>query len=291
MKTIKVLLLLMVAFVIFMPFQSFAETVISKSIREPVPLNPLDETWQKAVPVTIMMESQRSVRPGIEDSPIKFVRVSSLNNGSEIGFRIEWYDPSRDDKVNMPDRFSDALALQFPVNKVPLPSYMMGEEGKPVHIIHWKAVWEKDIAEGYQDVEHAYPNYNVDIYPLIKTMDGRAHYKITSMPEEAKVFMAGIAAKNPLSEVTRLTPTEELNAEGYRTLTTQSSNDAVARGIWEGGFWKVVIVRKLISKDPQDATLTKGENFFSVAVWDGSNSNIGGRKSYSATGWLNLRIE
>lgn len=291
MKTIRISLLLMAVFLFSIPAQSFAETITSKFIKEPIPLNPLDETWERLTSVPVMMEAQRSVRPGIENPSTRFIRVSSLNNGSEIGFRIEWYDPSRDDVVNMPDRFTDAIALQFPMKKAPLPSYMMGEEGKPVHIIHWKAAWDRDIAEGYQDVEHAYPGYNVDIYPLVETAEGKALYKITAIPEKAKVFMAGISARNPLSEIARETPVEELNAEGYRTLTTQSHNDALARGIWEGGFWRVVIVRKLDSKDPQDAPLSKGDNFFSIAVWDGSSSNTGGRKSYSATGWLSLRIE
>lgn len=290
-RTIKLLLVL--AFITALSSYSSAEEVVSRFIKGPLPSEPTDKTWEKAKTVDILMEAQRSIRPGIKEPIAQKIKVSSLNNGSEIAFRLEWYDPTMDGMVNMPDKFSDACAIQFPMGKgTAAPSFMMGEEGKPVHIIHWKAAWQKDIKEGYQDVEHAYPNYNVDSYPLVKTVENKAHYPVNDLPKEARVFMAGIAAGNPLSDTARKVPVEELNAEGFRTITTQAKNDATARGIWENSHWKVVILRKFDSKDPADSVLKKGgQNLFSIAVWDGGSGNIGGRKSYSAAGWLNLKIE
>ena len=43
---------------------------------------------------------------------VQSVKVSSLNNGSGA-FRLEWYDLTKDDAVNMPDKFSDACAISF----------------------------------------------------------------------------------------------------------------------------------------------------------------------------------
>jgi len=285
-------LLLVLAFIALLSAYSTAEEVVSRFIKGPLPIDPEDKTWEKAKPVDILMEAQRSIRPGRTEPIAQKIKVSSLNNGSEIAFRLEWSDPTMDGMVNMSDKFSDACAIQFPMKSgVTAPSFMMGEEGKPVHIIHWKAAWEKDVVEGYQDVEQAYPNYNVDGYPLVKTVENKAHYPLKELPKEARVFMAGIAAGNPLSDFERKVPVEELNAEGFRTLTTQVKNDAMAKGVWKDSRWMVVIKRKLNSGDPNDSVLKKGQNLFSIAIWDGGSGDTGGRKSYSAAGWLNLKIE
>lgn len=292
MKTIKIFLCI-IAFGFIITSLCFAETITSKSVKGALPLNPADKAWNNAKTVDIHMQAQRSIRPGIDTPSVQSVKVSSLNNGSEIAFRLEWSDPTRNDTVNMPDKFSDACAIQFPVGKGDTaPSYMMGDDEKFVHIIHWKSAWEKDIAEGYQDVEHAYPNYNVDGYPLMKTVENKALYPINTFTEEARAFMAGIAVENPLSDTTRKVPVEELNAEGFRTITTQVKNDAMAKGIWDSSYWKVVIVRKLNSGDTADSVLKKGpSSFMSIAVWDGGSGNVGGRKNYAADGWLTLKIE
>ncbi|GAB4411219.1 MAG: hypothetical protein OHK0032_07100 [Thermodesulfovibrionales bacterium] len=292
MKTMKIFFLIL-TFTFILSSHSFAETVISRFIKGSLPIDPSDKAWNNAVPVEVHMEAQRSIRPGIKEPVVQSVRVSSLNNGSEIVFRLQWRDPTKNDTVNMSDKFSDACAIQFPIGKgATAQSFMMGDEGKPVHIIHWKAAWEKDIAEGYQDVEHAYPNYNVDGYPLMRQVEGKAVYPVNSFTEEARAYMAGISAGNPLSDTKRGVPVEELNAEGFRTITTQSRNDARARGIWESSSWKVVIARKLNSGDPADSVLKRGESsLMSIAVWDGGSGDVGGRKSYSADGWLTLKIE
>jgi hypothetical protein len=292
MKTIKIFLCIL-AFGFSITSLSFAETITSKSVKGTLPLDPADKAWNNAKPVDIHMEAQRSIRPGINTPSVPSVKVSSLNNGSEIAFRLEWSDPTRNDTANMPDKFSDACAIQFPLSDGgAAPTYMMGDEDKYVHIIHWKAAWEKDIADGYQDVEHAYPNYNVDGYPLAKTVENKAHYPINSFTEEARAFMAGIAAENPLSDTKRKVPIEELNAQGFRTITTQAQSDAVAKGIWDSSSWKVVIVRKLNSGDSADSILKKGQStVIAIAVWDGGSENVGGRKNYSADGWINLKIE
>ena len=189
MKTIKIFLCI-IAFGFIITSPCFAETIISKSVKGALPLNPADKAWNNAKTVDIHMQAQRSIRPGINTPSVPSVKVSSLNNGSEIAFRLEWQDQTRNDTTNMPDKFSDACAIQFPVKKGDTaPSYMMGDDEKFVHIIHWKSAWEKDIAEGYQDVEHAYPNYNVDGYPLTKTVENKALYPINNFTEEAMFFL------------------------------------------------------------------------------------------------------
>jgi hypothetical protein len=292
MKKIKILIYILTLSLAFAS-QSFAETIVSKSVKGPLPSDPSDKAWNKAKPVDIHMEAQRSIRPGINEPSTPSVKLSSLNNGAEIAFRLEWQDPTKDDAINMSDKFSDACAIQFPVVMTKTaPSYMMGDDEKLVHIIHWKAAWERDIAEGYQDVEHAYSNYNIDGYPLMKTAENKAVYPIKSFTKEATVYMAGISSGNPVSDIDRKVPVEELNAQGFRTITTQQKNDASGKGVWNSSTWSVVIKRKLNSGDEADSQLKKGQDaLMALAIWDGGDKNIGGRKSYSGDGWIILKIE
>lgn len=291
MKTKIFICTLAVCFALASP--AAAETLVSKPVKGPLPADPADKAWGKANPVDIHMEPQRSIRPGISEPSTPSVRVSSLHNGSEIAFRLEWRDATKNDAANMSDMFSDACAIQFPLLQGDAaPSYMMGDDEKLVHIIHWKAAWERDITEGYQDVEHAYPNYNIDGYPLMKTAEGKARYPIKDFTKEATAYMAGISAGNPVSDTQRKVPAEELNAQGFRTITTQAQNDAWAKGTWNSGSWSVVIKRKLDSGDGADSLLKKGKpGLMAVAVWDGGSRNAGGRKSYSGDGWITLKVE
>lgn len=284
--------LMVIVFLISLVSTVPAVEIVSNHIKGPLPLDPLDKAWKRTEAAIVYMHPQNSIRPGISEATVGSVKISSLNNGEEIAFKIQWHDWTKDDQLNMSDKFSDAVAIQFPVKiKSFAPSYIMGEDEKMVHIIHWKAAWEKDIKEGYQDVEHAYPNYQVDFYPGVKTREeGKSYYPVSEFSEEAKVFLAGIQAGNSLSDFNRKRPVEELYAEGFRTLTTKPDITAKARGVWTGSGWTVVIARPMNTKIDGDSLLTRGSNFFAIAIWDGGSGNVGARKNHSGS-WLTLKIE
>lgn len=293
MNIIKTLSLIIV-FTLSVVTVSFAagNVLTSKAITGVIPSSPADKVWDTTAPVEMDLLPQIVAVPSIGTATISKARVWSVNNGTEIAFKLEWFDSTRDEALNMPDKYSDACAIQFPLKDSDKPNLAMGEKDKPVYIVHWKAAWEKDTAMGYQDVEHAYPNYNVDGYPLVKTVENKAVYPVNSFSDEAKAFIAGIAAKNPVSNTDRRVPVEELNAEGFGTLTSQSSQDANGKGIWDYAYWKVVITRKLLTDDAADTVLSKGRtSIISFAVWDGSKGNIGARKNIYEGEWLNLNVE
>jgi DMSO reductase family type II enzyme heme b subunit len=85
----------------------------------------------------------------------------------------------------------------------------------------------------------------------------------------------------------------ELTARGFEKITPQppESQDVTGKGIYVNGRWKVVFKRTLKTADE------KGDLQFEVgklipvafAVWDGSNSDAGGRKSISA--WYYVLLE
>ncbi|MDE1890379.1 MAG: c-type cytochrome [Planctomycetota bacterium] len=85
----------------------------------------------------------------------------------------------------------------------------------------------------------------------------------------------------------------EMNAKGFKNITTQppESQNVMGKGIYQNGRWKVVLKRDLKTED------AKGDIQFEVgklipvafAVWDGSNSDVGGQKSVSA--WYYVMLE
>lgn len=293
MKTVKTITL--IAFLVLsVASKSFAleDMLVSKFIAGPIPTSPTDRVWDNAAPLEIHLLPQIVAVPSIKDASITKARIWSVNNGTEIAFYLEWFDPTRDEAVNMTDKFGDACAIQLPLKTADKPNLAMGEKNKPVYIMHWKAAWDKDMALGYQDVEQAYPNYSVDTYPLVKTVENKSVYPVNSFSSEARAFIAGIAAGNPLSDTKRTTGAEELNAEGFGTLTTQAHQDSNGKGLWDYAYWKVVFTRKLRSEDPADASFIKGEVYkMSFAIWDGSQGNIGARKNIFEGEWLDLKIE
>ena len=86
--------------------------------------------------------------------------------------------------------------------------------------------------------------------------------------------------------------TETLAAEGFGTLTSQSSDGVQARGEWKDGTWRVVFKRAMKSEgehyvglNPDDQGLVP----LALAVWNGEKGQRNGRKQLSA--WRILYLE
>lgn len=84
----------------------------------------------------------------------------------------------------------------------------------------------------------------------------------------------------------------EISAEGLGTSQTIGGSPVRARGVWKGGRWSVVVARALkLEGAPGAAQLAPGvETGFGVAIWEGSNQERAGIKSFSGD-WLPLFLE
>ncbi len=246
--------------------------------------------FNRAPAATIKLLPQNIVAPILKTASISEMTVRSVYDENWIAFQMEWEDPTRNAVVDV-DKFTDQVAIQFPLDPHNPPSFMMGHKGGQVQIIHWKAIWQDDIEKGYRDVQTLHPNYWVDMYFFVDEpvfAEGELpkepsiqHFQST----EAKRYMPGIFTRNPVSIVNRTTPVEEAMAQGFGTFTTQPRQNANGWGTWQNGRWKVVIVRPLVSDDVNDAPIPT-ETVVAFAVWDGGSQNIGSRKSY--TPWIKL---
>jgi DMSO reductase family type II enzyme heme b subunit len=98
----------------------------------------------------------------------------------------------------------------------------------------------------------------------------------------------------------RVSAVEDLNANGFSTLTTQSHQDVIGNGLWEpagsikggccvGPTWRIVVKRTLATNDPNDVQFKPGVTVpVAFAVWDGSNVERNGMKGIST--WFTLKL-
>ena len=107
----------------------------------------------------------------------------------------------------------------------------------------------------------------------------RHSYVDYGMGKSEGVFNPGRATHNILSDNTlRHSPVEDLNAEGFSTLTTQANQDVEGSGNWSNNRWVVVFKRTLTTDDSNDTQFTEGKTPIAFAVWNGSNKERNGQK-------------
>jgi mono/diheme cytochrome c family protein len=207
-------------------------------------------------------------------NPINRVRFQSVVNDKEIAIRVVWDDPVANRTSSRHQDFKDAVALEFALGDVLLhthghnePFFGMGNRSKPVNIWQWRADWQTEI-ETKKELEYATKGMDMDVM----IFGGEVN---------------PVESLNPFRNV----PIEELNAEGFGTLTPQprTKQNIVGQGIWKDGQWHVVFRRSLKSLNKWDVKFKKQQPILiAFAVWDGAYQDRNGRKMVSMWQRLNL---
>lgn len=261
---------------------AWSDDIGAARVREPVEklLSPDASVWTSVPETRVMVLPQTVTVPRLSKGIFTNLFVKAVHNGKWLALLLVWEDDTRDAQV-AGGLFTDAAAVQFPLNKSNKVNPFMGSAEDAVQIVHWKAIWQDDVEHGYRDVEQAYPNLYYDFYPLAKS----------HRAEDQNInYVTARAAGNPISQIDRSQPCEELIAKGFGTLTTQERNDAQAWGVHRDGKWRVVIARPLATRDQSDCQLAAGETVpVAFALWDGATENRGALKHYSM--WINLVLE
>ena len=241
------------ALVLFVAQNSFAaELIINSKYVKKAALDPMSKVWNKAQAVSIPLIKQNLVAPH-GGGAVKEVEVQSLYTDTEIFIRLMWADETKDSKFSLIEKFSDACAVEMPLNNGSLPSFIMGEKDNPVNIWVWHAIGEEKDKMGFP---HAYSDY----------------YRKDAMHAILK-FRPAVA--------------ENLIAEGFGTVTPLEIQDLEGKGFWFKGKWRVVVKRSLRSNS--GAVISEDTNVpVAFAVWDGGNVDRDGAKSISP--WHLLRI-
>jgi DMSO reductase family type II enzyme heme b subunit len=243
----------------------------------PLPDDPVDDAWRAPSPVKVPVFAQQMTTPRLEQGTVDEVELRVLHNGHDIAFRLEWHDDELDDLEAM-GRFRDSVAVQLPIGRDGGTPVTMGGPGKPVHILHWKASWQRQVANGPRTVRDVFPNAVNELTP--ETLLGE---------EAARVVYPALYVGNLAAARERVSAVEELVAEGFGTLTTHDQQRAVGTGTLRDGRWHVVI-RAPMTGGRRHARMTPGATTeVAVAAWDGGPGQRGGRKHWS--NWLSMFVE
>jgi hypothetical protein len=263
--------------------------LVSTYRTDPLPVaDPMAAAWDNAPVLIVPLIPQAGIKPALQGATIPSLTAQSLNDGKNIAFRLTWNDDTPDWHATITNEFRDAAAIQLPGSDT-LPAACMGAAGQMVNLWHWKADWQWDINQGFRDVVDAYPNFWLDYYRFVAGEPPYSHPESFNSAE-AKTYLVGWAAGNPLSNPMRVTPVEDLNALGYGTTYSQANQGVLGRGEWKDGKWYVVFSRALSSSDNNDAQFMTGQTTsVAFAVWDGADRQVGGRKQLSS--WTTLLVE
>ncbi|MBI4388686.1 MAG: c-type cytochrome [Nitrospinae bacterium] len=238
-------------------------------IDKPIDLEPNGPMWKDASENVVHL-----IPLSARKNPVNRIKVQSLVNADEIGIRVEWDDEVPNRSSSRHEDFKDAVAIEFALGDAVLhehghsePFFGMGNRGKVVNIWQWRADWQQEI-ETKKKLEYATKGLDLDVM----IFGGEVN---------------PVESLNPFRDV----PVEELNAEGFGTLTPQplTRQNVKGKGVWENGKWKVVFSRTIKSLNKWDAGFeTKSPVLIAFAVWDGSNADRNGRKVISMWQRLNL---
>jgi hypothetical protein len=245
-----------------------------------------DSAWAKVAAVDVPLQPQQTAPPMLAVASVQTMTVQAARDDKRIAWRLSW--PATQPAATVETgQFSDAVAIQVPM--VDGAPFTMGGKGMPVRVLHWKAVWQRDIDKGFQDVQDLYPNSWTDLYWFTPS-PGNSRLDKAFQDPRARQYIPALAAGNPMAQFDRKIPLEEIVAEGFGTATHVPDSPSHARGVWKDGRWTVVMDRSLDPKDPLAARLqSAGANVISFAVWDGSSGNRGGQKHYC--NWIALKLE
>lgn len=235
--------------------------------------------WRDAQRVLVPLIAQQIAPPILEKTGVDALEARAIHNGARVAFLLEWEDADVDDLDGI-RRYHDAVAIQLPTRSGSTPPALtMGTLGTPVHILQWRATWQRDIDSGGKSgVDQIYPEVVHDVMP-----------DDVLPPATAQLYWVGREVGNPLSQVARTTPVEEVVAEGFGSVTHLPKQTAVGHGVHEEGRWRVVIAVPAARTGVGDE-LAPGTSWpVAFAVWLGSQENRGGRKHIA--NWQTLVIE
>jgi mono/diheme cytochrome c family protein len=270
------------------------ETIVASRIVGTIPTEPLGPEWERARPVYVALTPL-----WWNEERIEGLIVQALHNGEDLAIRMSWLDPTPDDRAVRQHEFRDAVAIQFSLTPDP-PFYMGNRSGEGgVNIWLWKADRQKDLADGYQDVDTAFPYRAVDTYPeQIVEIDQLVCIKEwprSHVTQHDRLFMSAWGAGNLVANPESTTSVESLVAHGPGTLESRPASLQHVKGsaTYSRGVWYVQMERSMAamwSEDGDDRVFEAGDYLpLSFAIWNGSAGDRDGKKNLSI--WQKLVID
>lgn len=257
--------------------------VVAKKVQAGLAGDIAESAWAAAAPIPVVV-SPLWWREYSEPE----LKVQAVHDGQTVAIRLTWHDDTRNDRIVRIQDFEDMAAVQlFKGTREPFIGMGMADRGVDVWL--WRASWLGNPAS-FPDVDTAYPNMEVDMYPFERAASGDRLHAPGLQPRE---FITAEAAGNLRSDSSARFTGHSLEAKGVGTLTMRPrlSQLVAAHGIWKDGRWTVVLKRPLQIKEPDvGVNLSPGDTLsIAVAIWDGAARDRNGQKLVSI--WHDLKLE
>ncbi|HHY85275.1 MAG TPA: c-type cytochrome [Verrucomicrobia bacterium] len=231
-----------------------------------LPADPMDTLWERFDPVRVPLNP---LWP--EPQQVYAVAVSAVTDGRRLAVLLQWRDELPQDTAIRVQDFQDAAAVQFSMTGE-YGFLGMGDTNHAVNIWHWKAGWQTEVERGAPDPDDVYNSMHVDAWTFTNFNTAASAGNVISLPHKS--------------------PIEDANARGFGSFRSQpiSRQNVTGKGIWHDGFWSVMFVRELRSRDPDDVQFTRRRAVpVAFAVWNGEQGDRNGRKMIS--NWYQLVFE
>lgn len=240
--------------------------------------DPAHASWRALPGLDVALLQQYMVAPRLQPAGmIPNLTLRAAHNGSELGVHVSWAD-GKDDALEAVARFRDAVAIQFPLQTDDRTSTVMGQPGRPVHMLLWRSSWQHVVQSGAKKMTELFPNMVNDFTPEER------------LPRErALQYYPSLVAGNALARRERTTAVEELVAEGYGTVTSHAQQRAEGTGVHSGNGWMVTIVLPMSGGAGQVSLAPGQTTSLAAAVWDGAKGDRGARKQWAP--WTTLRLD
>ena len=232
-----------------------------------LPTDPMDKYWESRDPVRVPLNP---LWP--EPNQVYAVAVSAVTDGKKVAVLLQWRDDLPQDSAIRVQDFQDGAALQFSLSGK-YGFLGMGDKDNPVNLWSWKAGWQAETEGG------STPQMN-SVYPSMHTDD----WTFTN-------YNTAVSSGNVISQPHK-SPVEDANAAGFGSFKSQpvKQQNVAGKGIWHDGFWSVVFIRDLKSKDADDVKFVSGKPVpVAFAIWNGEQGDRNGRKMVS--NWYQLILD
>lgn len=254
--------------------------VVAKRVAEAPRGDPADPRWDGAPELLTKLLLQDQAPPKLEQPSVDALRVRALVDEKWISFRLEWSDDSPSELVAS-GQFGDMAAIQLPILAgADVPDGAMGQVGRPVRISLWRASRQHHLRTGVDPIAALYPNMVNDHYP--------AEAAGSHAQAMALLYAPARANHNSVAVGRADSPTEDLLAEGFGSLSPAPEQSSLGGGAHDGQRWRVVIARPLDAKEGEALRLGV-RTYAAFAVWQGAAGNVGSRKMRSV--WVPLAID
>lgn len=230
-----------------------------------LPTEPMDAFWDSLDPVRVPLNP---LWP--EPNQVYAVAVSAVTDGKKLVVLLQWRDELPQNTAIRVQDFQDGAALQFSLSGK-YGFLGMGDKDNPVNLWNWKAGWQ---AEGgsIPDMDSVYQSMHVDAWTFTNYNTAASAGNVTSQPHQS--------------------PIEDANAAGFGSFKSQpiKQQNVAGKGVWHDGFWSVIFIRDLKSRDKGDVQFAKtGSVPVAFAIWNGEQHDRNGRKMIS--NWYQLLLD